>query len=78
MIQDVPVDGTLLTAGLLTRMARAIPNVACSKIETPQAPARLRNLIAQGHPVPMMHPATRGGLLEIARRLDPVVLRWGR
>jgi 4-hydroxy-tetrahydrodipicolinate synthase len=25
-----------------------------------------------------LHPATRAGLIEIARRLDPVVLRWGR
>jgi 4-hydroxy-tetrahydrodipicolinate synthase len=30
------------------------------------------------HPLPVMHPATRAGLIEIARRLDPVVLRWGR
>jgi 2-keto-3-deoxy-L-arabinonate dehydratase len=29
-------------------------------------------------PQPTMHPATRAGLIEIARRLDPVVLRWGR
>ncbi len=29
-------------------------------------------------PLPAMHPATRVGLIEIARRLDPVVLRWGR
>jgi 4-hydroxy-tetrahydrodipicolinate synthase len=29
-------------------------------------------------PLPAMHPATRAGLIEIARRLDPVVLRWGR
>jgi len=29
-------------------------------------------------PQPAMHPATRTGLIEIARRLDPVVLRWGR
>lgn len=29
-------------------------------------------------PLPVMHPATRAGLIEIARRLDPVVLRWGR
>jgi 2-keto-3-deoxy-L-arabinonate dehydratase len=28
-------------------------------------------------PQPAMHPATRAGLIEIARRLDPVVLRWG-
>ncbi len=25
-----------------------------------------------------LHPATRAGLIEIARRLDPLVLRWGR
>jgi len=30
------------------------------------------------HPWPPLHPATRAGLLEIARRLDPLVLRWGR
>jgi 4-hydroxy-tetrahydrodipicolinate synthase len=30
------------------------------------------------HPLQSVHPATRAGLLEIARRLDPVVLRWGR
>ena len=30
------------------------------------------------HPLQKVHPATRTGLIEIARRLDPVVLRWGR
>lgn len=30
------------------------------------------------HPLPAIHPATRSGLLEVARRLDPVVLRWAR
>src|SRR4051812_24373270 len=30
------------------------------------------------HPLPAMHPATREGLLKIARRLDPLVLRWGQ
>lgn len=29
-------------------------------------------------PLPAMHPQTRAGLIEIARRLDPVVLRWDR
>jgi 4-hydroxy-tetrahydrodipicolinate synthase len=29
------------------------------------------------HPLPQVHPATREGLLKIARRLDPLVLRWG-
>lgn len=30
------------------------------------------------HPWPPLHPTTRAGLLEIARRLDPLVLRWGQ
>ncbi len=30
------------------------------------------------HPLPAMHPQTLQGLLETARRLDPLVLRWGR
>ncbi len=31
---------------------------------------------APRHPFPAMHPATRAGLIETARRLDPLVLRW--
>ena len=30
------------------------------------------------HPLQSLHAATRAGLIEIARSLDPVVLRWGR
>lgn len=30
------------------------------------------------HPLAPMHPATREGLLKIARRLDPLVLRWAQ
>lgn len=30
------------------------------------------------HPLAAMHPATREGLIRIARRLDPLVLRWAR
>jgi 2-keto-3-deoxy-L-arabinonate dehydratase len=30
------------------------------------------------HPIPPLHPAARAGLIETARRLDPLVLRWGR
>jgi hypothetical protein len=33
---------------------------------------------APRHPFPAMHPEGRKGLLDIARRLDPLVLRWGR
>ena len=33
---------------------------------------------APRHPFPSMHPAVRAGLLEIAKRLEPMVLRWGR
>jgi 2-keto-3-deoxy-L-arabinonate dehydratase len=32
---------------------------------------------AARHPFAAMHPATRAGLLRVARRLDPLVLRWG-
>lgn len=168
MIQDAPVSGTALSAGFLARMAREIAHVSYFKIETPQAAAKLRALIAEGgeavvgpwdgeeaitlmadldagatgsmtgggfpegirqitdpyfagrraeavaayarwlplinyenrqcgllackalmqaggvirhdtvrHPLLPLHPATRAGLLEIARGLDPMVLRWG-
>ena len=30
------------------------------------------------HPIAPLHAATRAGLLEIARRLDPLVLRWAQ
>ncbi|MGE4220333.1 MAG: dihydrodipicolinate synthase family protein [Alphaproteobacteria bacterium] len=30
------------------------------------------------HPLPPLHSATRAELLDIARRLDPVAIRWGR
>ena len=35
-------------------------------------------LDAVRHPLQKLHPATRVGLIDIARSLDPVVLRWGR
>jgi 2-keto-3-deoxy-L-arabinonate dehydratase len=37
--------------------------IACDTVRHPQSP---------------LHPAARAGLLEIARRLDPLVLRWGK
>lgn len=33
---------------------------------------------APRHPLPPLHPETRVGLLDAARRLDPLVLRWGQ
>lgn len=33
---------------------------------------------APRHPFPALAPATRAGLFDAARRLDPLVLRWGR
>jgi dihydrodipicolinate synthase/N-acetylneuraminate lyase len=30
------------------------------------------------HPFPAMHPDIRAGLIDTAKRLDPLVLRWGR
>ncbi len=32
---------------------------------------------APRHPLPPLHPETRRGLIETARALDPMVLRWG-
>jgi 4-hydroxy-tetrahydrodipicolinate synthase len=169
MIQDAPVSGTQLSAPFLARMAREIAQVSYFKIETPQAAAKLRELIALGGdavvgpwdgeeaitlladldagatgsmtgggfpdgirqitdayfagdreaavaaygrwlplinyenrqcgllaakalmeaggvircglpraPLLPLHPAARDGLLDAARRLDPLVLRWGR
>jgi 2-keto-3-deoxy-L-arabinonate dehydratase len=48
MIQDAPVAGTPLSAAFLARMARELKNIAYFKIETAQAAAKLRDLIAQG------------------------------
>jgi 4-hydroxy-tetrahydrodipicolinate synthase len=169
MIQDAPVAGTPLSAAFLARMARELKNIAYFKIETPQAAAKLRELIALGGeaiegpwdgeeaitlmadldagatgamtgggypdgirqitdpyfagrraeavaayerwlplinyenrqcgliackalmkeggvikhetvrlPLQPLHPAVRAGLIEIANRLGPLVLRWGR
>ncbi len=33
---------------------------------------------APRHPLPPMHPDTRAGLIDTAKRLDPLVLRWGK
>ena len=33
---------------------------------------------APRHPFPAMHPAARAGLMDTARRLDPLVLRWAK
>jgi len=30
------------------------------------------------HPIMPLHPATRAGLIELAHRLDPMILRWGK
>jgi 2-keto-3-deoxy-L-arabinonate dehydratase len=30
------------------------------------------------HPLEALHPATKSGLLELARALDPIALRWGK
>ncbi len=169
MIQDAPVAGTPLPAPFLARMAKEIANVSYFKIETANAAAKLRDLIALGGeavvgpwdgeeaitlmadldagatgamtgggypdgirritdafaagrreeamaayerwlplinyenrqcgllackalmaeggviahetarlPIQPLHPATRAGLIELARRNDAMVLRWGR
>ena len=169
MVQDAPLAGVDLPVAFLAQMAREIPGLAYFKIETPQAAAKLRALIAEGgeaiegpfdgeeaitlmadldagatgtmssallpdlikpvveahragdraaaldgyarilplinfenrqcglracktvmmeggviasdhvrHPTVPLHPATRAGLLELARATGPLALRWGR
>ncbi len=48
MVQDAPLSGVDLPVELLARMAREIEHVSYFKIETPQAAAKLRGLIAAG------------------------------
>jgi 2-keto-3-deoxy-L-arabinonate dehydratase len=65
--------------------ARWLPLINCENRQC--GPAACKVLMKEGGviahdtmraPQPAMHPATRAGLIEIARQLDPVVLRWGR
>jgi dihydrodipicolinate synthase/N-acetylneuraminate lyase len=46
MIQDAPMSGTPLSAPFLARLATEIPNVQYVKVESPNAAAKLRQLIA--------------------------------
>jgi 4-hydroxy-tetrahydrodipicolinate synthase len=48
MVQDAPISGVVLSVALMARMAREIEQVRLFKIETPQAAAKLRALIAAG------------------------------
>jgi 2-keto-3-deoxy-L-arabinonate dehydratase len=48
IIQDAPVSGTNLPAPFLAQLAKEIEHVAYFKIETPQAAAKIRELIALG------------------------------
>ena len=48
MVQDAPMSGVTLSVAFLARMARKIEMVKLFKIETPQAAAKLRALIAEG------------------------------
>ncbi len=48
MVQDAPLSGVELSIPFLTRLAREIDGVSYFKIETPQAAAKLRALIAAG------------------------------
>ncbi len=169
MLQDAPLAGVNLPVALLARLAQEVPQVGYFKVETPNAAAKLRALIAAGgksilgpfdgeesitlmadldagatgtmpsallpdlirpvlehqrngrraqamaayakilplinyenrqcglratktvmmeggvikcdavrHPLEALHPATREGLLELARAANPLALRWGK
>ena len=38
----------------------------------------IRRVKRRATPLQPLHPAIRAGLIETARRLDPLVLRWGK
>lgn len=46
MIQDAPMSGTPLSAAMLAKLAIEIPNVQYLKVESPNAAAKLRSLVA--------------------------------
>ncbi len=50
LIQDAPVAGTPMSAALLARMVQEIEQVRYFKIETPQAAAKLRELLRLAGP----------------------------
>lgn len=48
MVQDAPMAGTHLSVPFLVQLARELPNVRYFKIETPQAAAKIREMIGKG------------------------------
>jgi len=86
------INTLFATAGTVTSVDlvkdKAVRVVSVSSLETFMAqPDALRDTIAPPeariiaceagrHPFPPMHPEVRRGLIDIARRLDPLVLRW--
>lgn len=46
VVQDAPMSGVVLSAGLLVRMAREIPNVRYFKLENPDAADKTRAILA--------------------------------
>ena len=71
--------------GAITQYERALPLINYENKQCGLAGCKV--LLQEGgiirsaatrHPTPPLHPATRAGFIEIARRLDPLILRWGR
>ena len=69
----------------ITRYERWLPLINCENRQAGFLAAKA--LMKEGgviaceaprHPWPALHPAVRAGLIETARRLEPLVLRWGR
>lgn len=82
-IVDAYATGDRETA--VTEYGRWLPLINCENrqggILTAKALMKEGGVIAcdaPRHPFPTMHPAVRTGLLDAARRLDPLVLRWAR
>jgi 2-keto-3-deoxy-L-arabinonate dehydratase len=70
--------------GAATEYARLLPlinyeNRQCGLIAAKVALVEGRVMASEAvrHPLRPLHPATRAGLLEIARRVNPLALTWG-
>lgn len=94
MVQDAPLSPTPLPVSLLIDLVKQVPQVQYAKIEVPQAADKLHALVtalgillAEGGiiasdrtraPFAPVSPGIRRGLIELAARRDPLIMRWAR
>lgn len=82
---DAGATRSMTSASIVDQIRRVLPFVNHENRQCGFRAAKVlmmeRGVIASDacrHPVPPLHPDTRRMAIDLARRLDPVVLRWGR